>query len=215
MRLLRLTGTGPEVEPAVPYATELTLALLAYALGSFPTGYYLLRLRTGQDIRQLGSGTAGSRNVARTVGLAPAAITLAGDAAKGALAAGVAVLFGLEPWAVLLAMAAVVAGHIWPAQLRFRGGKGLATVMGAALVFDYRLVLVACVAAAITAGLTRRITVGGLIAVLVAPLVAALTGHAQIDVIGLALLAAVVLFAHRENIQSIGKEPRRPSSERE
>ena len=78
----------------MPYARELSVVLLAYALGSVSTGYYLLRLRTGQDIRRLGSGTAGSRNVARTVGLAAAAITLAGDAAKGALAVGAAVLFG-------------------------------------------------------------------------------------------------------------------------
>ena len=187
--------------------------LFAYALGSFPTGYYLLRLRTGQDIRRLGSGTAGSRNVARTMGLAAAAITLAGDATKGALAVGAAVIFGLEPWAVLLVIAAVVAGHIWPPQLRFRGGKGLATVMGAVLVFDYRLVLVACVVAAIALRLTRRITVGGLVAVLLTPLIAALTGHTQTDVIGLSLLSALILFAHRENIQSIGKEARGPSSE--
>ena len=193
------------MEPVVPYAREISVVLLGYALGSFPTGYYLVRLRTGQDIRRLGSGTAGSRNVASSVGLAPAAITLAGDAAKGALAAGAAVVFGLEPWAVLLAMAAVVAGHIWPLQLRFRGGKGLATVMGAALVFDYRLVLIAYVAAAVTAGLTRHITVGGLIAVLLTPLIAALTGHTQTNVIGLSLLAVVVLFAHREKIQSIVK----------
>ena len=197
----------------MPYAREISVVLLAYALGSFPTGYYLVRLRTGQDIRELGSVTAGSRNVASSVGLAPAAITLAGDAAKGALAAGAAVLFDLEPWAVLLAIAAVVAGHIWPAQLRFRGGKGLATVMGAALVFDYRLVLIAYVVAAVTAGLTKRITVGGLVAVLLTPLVAALTGHTQTDVIGLSLLAALVLFAHRENIQSIVREPRGASGD--
>ena len=197
----------------MPYAREMSVVLLAFALGSFSTGYYLLRLRTGQDIKRLGSGTAGSRNVARTEGLAAAAITLAGDATKGALAVGAAVIFGLEPWAVLLVIAAVVAGHIWPAQLRFRGGKGLATAMGAVLVFDYRLVLVACVVAAITLRLTRRITVGGLVAVLLTPLIAALTGHTQTDVIGLSLLSALILFAHRENIQSIVKEARGPSSE--
>ena len=98
----------------MPYTSELSVVLLAYALRSFSTGFYLLRLRTGRDIRHLGSGTAGSRNVARTAGLAAAAITLAGDAAKGALAVGAAVLFGLEPWAVPLVMAAVVAGQIWP-----------------------------------------------------------------------------------------------------
>ena len=200
-------------EPAVPYTKELSVVLLAYGLGSFSTGYYLVRLRTGHDIRRLGSGTAGSRNVARTVGLAAAAITLVGDATKGALAAGAAMLFGLEPWAVLLVIAAVVAGHIWPLQLRFLGGKGLATVMGAVLVLDYRLVLVAYVVAAITLRLTRQITVGGLVAVLLTPLIAALTGHTQTDVIGLSLLAALILFAHREDIQSIVKEARGPSSE--
>ena len=195
------------------YARELSVVLLSYALGSFSTGYYLLRLRTGQDIRCLGSGTAGSRNVARTLGLAAASITLAGDAAKGALAVGAAVLLGLESWAVPLVMAAVVAGHIWPVQLGFRGGKGLATVMGAVLVFDYRLVLVAYVVAAITLSLTRQITLGGLVAVLLTPLIVALTGHTQTDVIGLSLIAALILFAHREDIQSIVREARGPSSE--
>ena len=189
------------------------MVLLAYAQGSISTGYYLLRLRTGQDIRRLGSGTAGSRNVARTVGLAAAAMTLAGDAAKGALAAGAALILGLESWAVPLVMASVVAGHIWPVQLGFRGGKGLATVMGAVLVFDYRLVMVAYVVAAITLGLTRQITVGGLVAVLLTPLIAALTGHTHTDVIGLSLLAALILFSHRENIQSIVKKARGPTSE--
>ncbi len=197
----------------MPYTTEFSVVLLSYAVGGFSTGYYVLRLRTGQDMRRLGSGTAGSRNVARTAGVAAGAMTLAGDAAKGALAAGAAVIFGLEPWTVLLVVAAVVAGHIWPVQLRFRGGKGLATAMGAVLVFDYRLVLVACVVAAITLRLTRQITVGGLVAVLLTPLIAALTGHTQTDVIGLSLLAALILFAHRENIESIVKEARGPSSE--
>ncbi len=109
--------------------------------------------------------------------------------------------------------AAVVAGHIWPVQLGFRGGKGLATVMGAVLVLDYRVVLVACVVAAMTLRLTRQITVGGLVAVVLTPLIAALMGRTQTDVIGLSLLAALILFAHRENILSIVKESRGPSSE--
>ena len=138
------------------YIRELLVALGAYALGSFSTGYYLVRLRTGRDIRLLGSGSAGGRNVARSVGLTASAMTLAGDAAKGALAAGTAVLLGLETWAVMLVIGAVVAGHIWPPQLQFRGGKGLATVMGAVLVFDYVLVLIAFAMAAVALALSRR-----------------------------------------------------------
>ena len=197
----------------VPYLRELLLVLAAYGLGSVSTGYYLVRLRTGQDIRRLGSGSAGGRNVARTVGLGVSATTLAGDAAKGAIAVGAALLLGLEEWAVLLVIAAVVAGHVWPAQLGFQGGKGLATVMGAVLVMDFRLVLVAYAVAAVTLGLTRKVTFAGLVAVALTPVVAVLMGYSHTGVIGLSLLAALIFFTHRENVQTVVKEARWPSGE--
>jgi glycerol-3-phosphate acyltransferase PlsY len=186
------------------------LVLAAYALGSVSTGYYLVRLRTGQDIRRLGSGSAGSRNVARTLGLGASAATLASDAAKGAIAVGAALLLGLDDWAVLLVIAAIVAGQVWPVQLGFKGGKGLATVMGAVLVMDFRLVLVAYLVVAITLGLTRRVTVGGLVAVGLTPVVAVLMGHSHTGVIGLSLLAALIFFTHRENVQSVVREAHWP-----
>ena len=198
----------------MPYLRELLLVLAAYALGSVSTGYYLVRLRTGRDIRRLGSGSAGSRNVARTIGLGASAITLTGDAAKGAIAVGAALLLGLKDWAVLLVIAAVVAGHVWPPQLGFQGGKGLATVMGAVLVMDFRLVLVAYVVAAITLGLTRQVTLGELVAVGLTPVVAVLMGHSHADVIGLSLLAALIFFTHRENVQSVVREAHGPSADR-
>lgn len=197
----------------VPFVRELVLVVAAYALGSIVTGYYLVRFRTGQDIRLLGSGAAGSRNVARSAGLAASAITLAGDAAKGALAAWAAVLLGLDTWAVLLVIVAVVAGHIWPPQLRFRGGRGLATAMGAVLVFDYMIVLIFYAAAATILSLSRRATLSGMVAVALTPLVAFLIGRDQTEIVGLSLLAAIILFAHREHIQAMIKEARRPSSE--
>ncbi len=187
----------------MPYLRELLLVLAAYALGSISTGYYLVRLRTGGDIRRLGSGSTGSRNVARTVGLGASAITLVGDTAKGATVVGAALILGLEDWAVLLVVAAVVAGHVWPPQLGFQGGKGLATVMGAVLVIDFRLVLIAYLVAAITLGLTRRVTLGGFVAVGLTPMVAVLMGHSDAGVIGLFLLAALIFFTHRGNVQSV------------
>ena len=197
----------------MPYFRELVLLVAAYALGSVVTGYYLVRLRTGQDIRRLGSGAAGSRNVARSIGLAASAATLAGDAAKGALAVWAAVLFGLDPWAVILVIVAVVAGHIWPPQLRFHGGRGLATAMGAVLVYDYLVVLIFYAVAAIIVSLSRRATLSGLIAVVFTPLSAFLIGRTQTEVAGLSLLAAIILFAHRVNIQAMVRDARRPSKE--
>ena len=198
----------------MPYLRELLLVPAAYALGSVSMAYYLVRLRTGQDIRRLGSGSAGSRNVARTMGLGASATTLAGDAAKGAIAVGTALLLGLEDWAVLLVIASVMAGHVWPAQLGFQGGKGLATVMGAVLVMDFRLVLIAYLIAAISLGLTRRVTLSGLVAVGLTPAVAVFIGHSHVSVIGLSLLAAFIFFTHRENIQSVVREAHWPLGER-
>lgn len=182
----------------------------AYALGCLVTGYYLVRATDGRDIRTLGSGSAGSRNVGRALGPYGFAIVLLGDALKGATAVGAALWFDLHPWIVNLVMLAVVAGHVWPAQLGFRGGKGLATAAGAALVFDYSLVALLVVAAVASAAVLRRVTPAALIAVALSPGLAALMGHPAEGVLGVALLALTVLVAHRQNIRGAFDAARRP-----
>src|SRR5882672_2223099 len=117
------------------------IALSAYILGCFTTGYYYVRLRTEQDIRELGSGSVGARNVGRILGWKGFFVTLLGDFAKGALAVWAAQHFTPDSRLVALALMAVVAGHVWPVQLRFHGGKGIATSLGALLVYDYHLAL--------------------------------------------------------------------------
>src|SRR5205823_4683693 len=145
------------------------IALGAYALGCFTTGYYYVRLRTDQDIRDLGSGSVGARNVGRVLGWPAFCVTLAGDFVKGACAVWAAQHFTTDPRLVGLALLAVVAGHLWPAQLRFHGGKGIATSLGGLLVYDYRLAI-GCAALFRGAGATLRTTVlPGLIAVACLP----------------------------------------------
>jgi len=101
----------------------------AYALGCFGTGYYLVRAQTGRDIREIGSGSLGARNVGRVLGRSGLCVTLLADFAKGGLAVwaarhltGTEVLTGV-------ALLAVTVGHVWPVQLGFRGGKGVATAV--------------------------------------------------------------------------------------
>src|SRR5215212_2060468 len=106
------------------------LMLGAYLLGCFTTGYYLLKMRSGQDIRALGSGSVGARNVGRVLGSTGFIVTLLGDFAKGAFAVWAATHFTKDDRLIALSMLAVVVGHVWPAQLRFRGGKGVATSLG-------------------------------------------------------------------------------------
>ena len=103
----------------------------AYLLGCFASGYYLVRWRLGRDIRDLGSGSIGARNVGRNLGPAGFALTLLLDLAKGAVAVELPAQLHATAWARALALAAVVAGHVWPVQLGFRGGKGVAPSVGA------------------------------------------------------------------------------------
>src|SRR6185436_7082043 len=97
----------------------------SYLLGCLATGYYLVRWRTGQDLRALGSGSTGGTNAGRVLGRWGLVITGLIDILKGAIAVGAARYFGLDEWAVALTAGAVVAGHVFPFQLRFHGGRGL------------------------------------------------------------------------------------------
>src|SRR5262245_16428862 len=136
--------------------------LLCYALGCLTTGYYLVWLRTGVDIRTLGSRSLGARNVGRALGATGFFMTLLGDIGKGVVAILLARYIGLAEAALPLALLAVVAGHIWPVQLGFQGGKGLATAAGALLIYDPASLLMIAGVFCCAAALLRRVTPGGL-----------------------------------------------------
>lgn len=186
-------------------AQLLGVMLLAYLLGCLNSGYYLVRLRTGQDIRRYGSGNAGARNTGRVLGKSGFLLAGAGDCLKGAVTVALALWLNLNLWGILLALLAVVVGHIWPAQLHFQGGKGLATTIGAMLVFDPHLVLILLGVALLALVLVRRSTPSGLIAVTLSPLIVWVMGRPQPVIIIITLLALLILWAHRSNIQGIIK----------
>ena len=96
----------------------------AYLLGCFNTGFYLVRMLTGQDIRSLASGGTGSRNVGRLLGARGFVLTLVVDAGKGAASIWLGRYLDFEPWLLYVVLLAVTAGHVFPVQLAFRGGKG-------------------------------------------------------------------------------------------
>ena len=118
----------------------LVAALQAYALGCIVGAYYIVRLRSGKDVRAAGSGNAGARNVFRSGDRIGATLTLVWDVAKGALAMVIAREIAPDDLALAVAFVAVIVGHIWPAQLRFHGGKGVAPAIGAGLVLLPRVV---------------------------------------------------------------------------
>ena len=171
-----------------------------YALGCIVGAYYLVRWRTGTDLRTLGSGNAGARNAARVLGRAGFIASLVVDAGKGALAVWIGSRMGMQPLATVLAMTAVVAGHIWPVQLGLRGGKGAATALGLMLVFDPIASLVAFGAGIAILAATRRFTISGLAAIALAPAIVAWHGHGALEVAGVTTVAVIVVWAHRSNL---------------
>lgn len=181
----------------------------SYLLGCFTTGYYLVRLISGQDIRGVSSGNVGSRNVGRLLGAKGFILTFIGDAGKGMLAVWLTHRLGGGELLATAAVVAVTAGHIWPVQLRFRGGKGFATFIGGMILLDPRLLLLGMAFAALLYPLLRRTSQCGLVALACTPLLLAIMQlRAGAPLLTSAfplylLLVMLVLYAHRENI---GKE---------
>jgi glycerol-3-phosphate acyltransferase PlsY len=180
---------------------EMTIMALCYLLGSFTSGYYWVRWRTGQDIRLIGSGNVGARNVGRVLGPTGFCITLLMDVAKGVIAVALANYASLSSDAVVACILAVVTGHNWPAQLRFHGGKGVATSVGALLAFDSLATLVVLLLFLPLWALARSFTLGGLLAFAIAPLVLFLAGFDNPSIAALSFLAILMLITHRKNIR--------------
>jgi glycerol-3-phosphate acyltransferase PlsY len=175
-------------------------ALEAYFLGCVATGYYLVRARTGKDIREIESGSVGARNTGRVLGRVGFGITLLGDFSKGALAVWIARKWTGDNHLALMAMLAVVLGHVWPVQLRFRGGKGVATFLGALLVFDYRIALVFPVLFLAGFAVMRKSIWPAMFAFAALPMAGWFFEGDNLTVAVLAMLAALILFAHRKNL---------------
>lgn len=113
--------------------------LVSYALGCVVGAYYIVRWRRGVDVRATGSGNAGARNVYRSGDRLAAALTLTWDVVKGALAVFLSWFIWRDLHAPAVAYFAVIVGHIFPAQLRFYGGRGVAPAIGASLILGFAL----------------------------------------------------------------------------
>ena len=172
----------------------------AYLLGCFATGYYLVRARTGNDIREIESGSTGARNVGRVLGKTGFVLTVFGDFGKGALAVWSAREWTNNNHLATLAMVAVVVGHIWPAQLHFRGGKGVATSFGALLMFDYRVALTILVLFLGGFAVTRKSFFPAMFVFACLPLVDWWFNRDDLTATFMTVLAAIILFAHRRNL---------------
>jgi len=187
---------GPSVQPG----HVATTSLVGYIIGCLTTGYYLVRFRLGLDIRDSGSGSVGARNAGRILGIQGFFITLMGDFAKGAVVVWFTRYITGDERLAGLAMLAVVIGHIWPLQLGFRGGKGVATSLGALAVYDFHLGLIFVALFCALFLVLMRVTMAGLIAFTLLPVAAMFLGAEPMEAIIISVLAGMVLLAHRRNL---------------
>jgi glycerol-3-phosphate acyltransferase PlsY len=193
----------------------LALILLAYLLGSIPTGLIVARLMGGPDPRGAGSGNIGTANLYRLLGLKAAALTLAGDVFKGAIALLLA-LFWLPPlgtWqesALAAVGLAAVLGHMFPLYLNFRGGKGVATTFGVIAVLCPWAALNLGLAYAITLAQTRIFSVSALLCAWLLPVAVGLFSSSKAYIFLAGVLSGLILLRHRANLERLfkGEEPR-------
>lgn len=181
--------------------TLLAAVGLAYLVGAIPVGFLIGRAFGVGDIRRQGSGNIGATNVLRTAGKLPAILTLAGDIAKGAAAVvlGAAVAGGDERAAAASAVAAIV-GNCWSVFLRFRGGKGVATGLGAFLALVPLAVLPAALVWIVVTASFRYVSLASVMASACVPLGALAFRAPWPFVVACVLGAAIVVTRHRDNI---------------
>ena len=199
-------------------ATYIIMAIIAYLIGSVNFSVIISKKMAGFDVREKGSGNAGSTNVLRTVGVKAAVLTLICDILKGVVPILLGLLIGLiagenanSAIIVEIAALAVVIGHTFPVFFGFRGGKGVATSLGVILVINWKIGLICLVFALALMAITRMVSLGSISA---AVLFAILTlfirdsyiGGVEFDfsfiIFGI-LLASLVIFNHRTNLKRI------------
>jgi acyl phosphate:glycerol-3-phosphate acyltransferase len=176
-------------------------ALAAYVIGAVPIGWLVARLLGVSDIRRHGSGSIGATNVLRTVGRWPAIVTLLLDVLKGYLAvlAGGA-LGGGDPTANAVATVAAVTGNCWSVFLGFRGGKGVATGLGALLRSFPLATLAALPVFVVVVATTRYVSLASLLATACVPLGAVLLREPAASALAALAVAAIIIGRHHANI---------------
>ena len=185
--------------------TGLLAVAIAYLLGSIPFGYIIVRLKTGSDIRAAGSGNIGATNVLRTTGRAAGILTLFLDFAKGYLAVWLASrLTGGNPNWTSAAAVAVLLGHAYPVFLRFKGGKAVASTLGAFLFLTPAAIAAVTLVFVVAVALTRYISLGSILAAGLFPLAVWLIAHPPFPVIYASLFAgAFIVYRHRDNLRRL------------
>lgn len=199
-------------------ATYIIVAVIAYLIGSINFSIILSKRMAGFDIREKGSGNAGTTNMLRSVGKKAAVITLICDILKGVVSILIAVLAGKiiknldNALLVQLAGIFVIIGHTFPVFFKFKGGKGIATALGVLLMINWQIGLICLIFALVLMALTKMVSVGSIAAAILFPILVAFidqnyivqTSNSNWSYLVFSIIVALlVIFNHRANVQRI------------
>lgn len=176
---------------------------VAYLIGSVPMAIVVARLLNLPDPRSTGSGNPGATNLLRYGGRLAGALTLAGDIAKGAIAAWIARTFAADPWVIAACAFAVFLGHLYPVFFGFRGGKGVATALGVWIVIVPLLGVLLLITWLIVAVAFRYSSLAALAAAAIAPLYAWWLAPVDAYVALAAAMTLLLIWRHRGNIRNL------------
>lgn len=177
-------------------------AFVAYLIGSIPTGYLIVKTKTGQDIRTVGSGSTGATNVKRILGKKWFFIVMILDAIKGALPVVLASQLISSTTGIYAVMAAVfvIIGHSKPVFLQFKGGKSVASGVGTILALNWQVGLIIAVVWSIITYSSKYVSLGSIIALAISPFVMYFMHNPIAYVVYCALGAVYIIYLHRSNI---------------
>ena len=200
-------------------ATYIIVSIIAYLLGSISFSVIISKKMAGFDVREKGSGNAGTTNMLRSVGKKAAAITLICDILKGVISIVIAIIVGniaknLDRELLLqIAGIAVVLGHTFPIFFGFKGGKGVATSLGVLLISNWQIGLICLVFAVVLMALTRMVSLGSCAAAVLFPVLTLFINQhytvltdgksGRVYFVYSVILAIIVLYNHRSNIKRI------------
>lgn len=187
--------------------------LIAYLVGSIPTGMILGKVWNKTDIRMHGSGSTGATNIARTLGIKAGIIVLIIDILKGAIGVGLSIVISDNEWISPISGLFVITGHIVPVFAKFKGGKGVATAIGAITII-YPLGLIGVLIGILTILFTRLVSLGSIVGsissvvIMLVSFIFIKNGSSIWDLIFFIVAATIILVSHHENIVRLlnGKE---------
>ena len=184
------------------YLYVLAFAIIAYLIGSIPTGYIIVKLKTNQDIRTIGSGSTGATNVKRVLGKKWFFIVMLLDAFKGALPVVLAKVLTVDTYGIYAVISAifVIIGHSKPIFLQFKGGKSVASGVGTILALNPLVGLSIAAIWGVITYISKYVSLGSIIALILSPFLMYLFKNPIGYIVYCAIAAIYIVWLHRENI---------------